>query len=178
MVDMNLEVSDDNLQYIELIEEAQDIRDGQLFPEEYLEPLRRLWEDLSVQKCWERGSEATLPDKYVSYHASMPASTCIEVVSFLNKDNLFQKKIPHSDIKNFFPEFDDEANNVCAGRDYYRKRFARLAQKVIQKERDIYIHITTATDTAMLRVVMAAVEGMCESEMPCLTKLDHVSSTE
>ncbi|KAI0682406.1 hypothetical protein BC835DRAFT_1424469 [Cytidiella melzeri] len=62
MVDMNLEVSDDNLQYIELIEEAQDIRDGQPFPEEYLEPLRRLWEDPSVQKCWERGNEAALPD--------------------------------------------------------------------------------------------------------------------
>ncbi|KAI0692841.1 guanine nucleotide binding protein, alpha subunit, partial [Cytidiella melzeri] len=86
MVDMNLEVSDDNLQYIELIEEAQDIRDGQLFPEEYLEPLRRLWEDPSVQKCWERGNEAALPDKYVSYRASMLASTCIDFYVPIEQD--------------------------------------------------------------------------------------------
>ncbi|KAI0689200.1 G-protein alpha subunit-domain-containing protein [Cytidiella melzeri] len=85
MVNINLEVSDDNLHYrITLCSfissplpcahqnpafttnrvdgEAQDIRDRQPFPEEYLEPLRRLWEDLSVQKCWERGNKAALPD--------------------------------------------------------------------------------------------------------------------
>ncbi|KAI0682692.1 guanine nucleotide binding protein, alpha subunit, partial [Cytidiella melzeri] len=100
------------------------------------------------------------------------------IIVCLNKDDLFQLKIPHSNIKNFHPDFDSEAKDVCAGRNYFRKCFASLAQKVNQKEREIYIHITTATDTAMLRVVMAAVEGMCESEMPCLMKFDHVSSTE
>jgi guanine nucleotide-binding protein subunit alpha, other len=66
MEDMNLEVSEDNVQYIQMIEDAQDIRDGQPFPEEYIEPLQRLWEDPNVQKCWDRGNEAALPDKYVS----------------------------------------------------------------------------------------------------------------
>jgi len=83
------------------------------------------------------------------------------IILFLNKDDLFRKKIIHSDIKNFFPDFEGEAGDAKAGRDYFRKRFSRLAQKAGRsKEREIYIHVTTATDTAMLRVVMAAVEDI------------------
>lgn len=65
MEDMELKVSEENQEYIQLIEDAQDIRDGQAYPVEYLEPLRKLWDDTNVQKCWERGNEAALPDKCV-----------------------------------------------------------------------------------------------------------------
>jgi len=83
------------------------------------------------------------------------------IILFLNKDDLFLKKIAHSDIKNFFPDFEGERGDAKAGRDYFRKRFSRLAQKAGRsKEREIYVHVTTATDTAMLRVVMAAVEDI------------------
>jgi len=83
------------------------------------------------------------------------------IILFLNKDDLFQAKIQHSDIKTFFPDFDGEPRDANAGRDYFKKRFARLAQKAGRsKEREIYIHVTTATDTALLRVVMAAVEDI------------------
>ncbi|KAG8220199.1 guanine nucleotide binding protein, alpha subunit [Butyriboletus roseoflavus] len=100
------------------------------------------------------------------------------IILFLNKDDLFKKKITHSDIKNFFPDYEGEPGDAKAGRDYFRKRFARLAQKAGRsKEREIYVQcvrmrvrmlvlnfcfasVTTATDTVMLRVVMAAVEGM------------------
>lgn len=77
-----------------------------------------------------------------------------------------------------FQDFEGEAGDAKAGRDYFRRRFSRLAQKAGRsKEREIYIQyvrsharflvptsyfvasVTTATDTAMLRVVMAAVEG-------------------
>ncbi|KAJ7452662.1 heterotrimeric G protein alpha subunit 4 [Mycena latifolia] len=82
------------------------------------------------------------------------------IILFLNKNDLFEQKIKTSDIRNFFPDFDGEAGSALAGRDYFRKRFGRLAQKAGRaKEREIYIHITTATDTELLRVVMAAVEG-------------------
>ncbi|RXW16986.1 hypothetical protein EST38_g8868 [Candolleomyces aberdarensis] len=82
------------------------------------------------------------------------------IILFLNKNDLFEQKIKTSDIKTFFPDYDGEPGEVRAGREYFKKRFARLAQKAGRsKEREIYIHITTATDTAMLRVVMAAVEG-------------------
>jgi hypothetical protein len=81
-----------------------------------------------------------------------------------------------------FQDFEGEAGDAKAGRDYFRKRFSRLAQKAGRsKEREIYIQyvrlrarlpflsycftasVTTATDTAMLRVVMAAVEGTYSS---------------
>ena len=65
MEDMNLEVLEDNRDYLNLVDEVQDLRDGQPFPVEYHEPLRKLWEDPNVQKAWERGNEAALPDKCV-----------------------------------------------------------------------------------------------------------------
>ncbi|KAJ7088456.1 heterotrimeric G protein alpha subunit 4 [Mycena belliarum] len=82
------------------------------------------------------------------------------IILFLNKNDLFEQKIKTSDIRNFFPDFEGEAGSAHAGRDYFKKRFGRLAQKAGRaKDREIYIHITTATDTELLRVVMAAVEG-------------------
>lgn len=74
MEDMNLEVSDENIPHVRLIEDAQDLRDGQPFPIEYHEPLQKLWEDSSVQKCWDRGNEAAIPEKYVLYALMLPGS--------------------------------------------------------------------------------------------------------
>lgn len=63
MEDMELEVSPQNAQFVELITEAEDLRDGEAFPESFYEPLRRLWSDENVQKAWDRGNEAALPEK-------------------------------------------------------------------------------------------------------------------
>ena len=71
MEDMNLAVSEENAALLPLIDEAQDIRDGQPFPMEYLEPLRKLWADTNVQKAWDRGNEAAAPEKYVP-RAALP----------------------------------------------------------------------------------------------------------
>ncbi|KAJ7242267.1 G-protein alpha subunit-domain-containing protein [Mycena rebaudengoi] len=78
-------------------------------------------------------------------------------------------------------DFDGEAGSAHAGRDYFKKRFKQLAQKAGRtKEREscgataasflfIFVHlkttanashsITTATDTELLRMTMAAVEA-------------------
>ncbi|KAH6903452.1 guanine nucleotide binding protein, alpha subunit [Coprinopsis sp. MPI-PUGE-AT-0042] len=264
MLDMELEVEEKNQQYIEVITDARDLRDKEPFPMDFYEPLKALWQDSIVQKAWQRGNEAALPDNLQYFFPSLDRlfepsyqpteqdiircrartigitetsfrlgdqdmlmvdvggqkserrkwihcfqdvtsilflvslsgydqclvedkdanqmqdamtiwdSIChsqwfkqTSIILFLNKDDLFQKKVLHSDIKNFFPDFDGEPGDVKAGRDYFKKRFARLAQKAGRsKEREIYIHITTATDTAMLRVVMAAVEGTRFSSTP------------
>ena len=63
MEDMELTVSDDNLPHVQLVEDAVDLKDGEPFPTTYLEPLRSLWQDPAVQKAWERGNEAAIPDK-------------------------------------------------------------------------------------------------------------------
>lgn len=81
------------------------------------------------------------------------------IILFLNKLDLFTDKIQHSDIKSVFPDYEGKAKDVTEGREYFRKRFLRLAQKSSRtREREIYVHFTNATDTALLRVVMAAVE--------------------
>ncbi|KAK0191997.1 guanine nucleotide-binding protein alpha-2 subunit [Armillaria mellea] len=257
MEDMDLKVQEDNEKYLEVIENARDLRDGESFPMEYYEPLKSLWNDPEVQKAWQRGNEAALPENLLYFFGSLDRlfdpqyqpteqdiiqcrartigitettftlrehemlmvdvggqkserrkwihcfqdvtsilflvslsgydqclvedkdanqmqdamtiwdSIChsqwfkqTSIILFLNKNDLFEKKIPHSDIKNFFPDYDGETGDVRAGRDYFKRRFTKLATKAGRlKEREIYIHMTTATDTAMLRVVMAAVEG-------------------
>jgi len=81
------------------------------------------------------------------------------IILFLNKNDLFEKKVRLSSIKNYFSDFDGEDRDPKAGRDYFRRRFVRLARKSDRaKDRDIYVHVTTATDTALLRTIMTAVE--------------------
>ena len=118
-------------------------------------------------------------------------------ILFLNKNDLFEKKVQHSDIKNFFPVRVSPAS--CTWQAFtrrYRTSTARLAtpRRVVNTSRsdsrgsrrrrtrrrgrstsstssapsctgpgaagtNAPGSVTTATDTAMLRVVMAAVEG-------------------
>ncbi|KIY69336.1 guanine nucleotide binding protein, alpha subunit [Cylindrobasidium torrendii FP15055 ss-10] len=258
MEDMDLRIDDASRGYVELVENARDLRDGEPFPVELHEPLAALWNDPGVQSAWARGNEAALPENLAYFFSDLDRlfdpnyhptehdiirsrartigitetsftlrdhemlmvdvggqkserrkwihcfqdvtatlflvslsgydqclvedkdanqmqdamtiwdSIChsqwfkqTSIILFLNKNDLFEKKVLHSDIKNFFPDYDGEARDVRAGREYFKKRFARLATRAGRlKEREIYIHITTATDTAMLRVVMAAVEGI------------------
>lgn len=41
-------------------------------------------------------------------------------------------------------DYDGEPGDAKAGREYFKKRFARLAQKANQKEREIYIQYVLA----------------------------------
>jgi len=63
MVEMELSVSPENMSYVDMIDDAPDLRDGEPFPPDYEVALRALWEDGNVKKAWERGNEAALPEK-------------------------------------------------------------------------------------------------------------------
>ena len=63
MVDMELTVSPENMGYVDMIDSAPDVRDGEPFPPEYEPALRALWKDENVRKAWDRGNEAALPEK-------------------------------------------------------------------------------------------------------------------
>lgn len=63
MDDMDLVVSEESKPYVQMVEDAVDLKDGEPFPISYLEPLRLLWQDPAVQQAWGRGNEAALPDK-------------------------------------------------------------------------------------------------------------------
>lgn len=71
MEDMELGLSPENELYIELIEGANDLRDGEIFPRHFYEPLRQLWNDEGVRRAWDRGNEAALPEKYAFFFFSM-----------------------------------------------------------------------------------------------------------
>jgi hypothetical protein len=66
MEDMELKILEENIPHVDLIENASDIRDGEPFPMSYYEPLKSLWDDPNIQKAYQRGNEAALPDKSVS----------------------------------------------------------------------------------------------------------------
>ncbi|KAK0439067.1 heterotrimeric G-protein alpha subunit, GPA2-like protein [Desarmillaria tabescens] len=251
MEDMNLRVSDANIKYIEFMYWPH-VRDGELFPRRYYESLKALWGDPDVQKAWQRGNEAALPENLgylfsdldrlfdpryqpteqdimqcrvrtigiteTVFHHWEREITIIDVggqrserrkwihcfqdvtsilffislngydqclvedndanqmqdamtvweaicrshrfkhtsiILFLNKNDLFEKKIPHSDTKDFFAPGD-----ARAGRDYFKRRFSKLATNTGRNtEREIYIHVITATDITTLRLVMFTVKG-------------------
>jgi len=83
------------------------------------------------------------------------------LILFLNKTDLFEEKLKHSDIKNTFPDYDGPPNDPIKGREYFQKRFVRLSNKSNRLvNRDVYTHFTNATDTALLQVVLVAVEDI------------------
>lgn len=65
MEDMDLRVSAENEQFVDLVMGARDIRDGEPFPTSFYQPLKMLWNDPNVKQAWQRGNEAALPEKCV-----------------------------------------------------------------------------------------------------------------
>ena len=63
MEGMELEVMEEHIEYVKVIENARDVREGEPFHAECLEPLKQLWVDPGVQRAWERGNEVALPEK-------------------------------------------------------------------------------------------------------------------
>lgn len=70
MDEFEIKVSEENLHHVEIIDNAKDIGDGEPFPIRYIEPLKALWTDPNVQRAYERGNEAALPEKYAVIFAT------------------------------------------------------------------------------------------------------------
>ncbi|KAH8827083.1 guanine nucleotide binding protein, alpha subunit [Flagelloscypha sp. PMI_526] len=246
--------------WVKMIEQAQDLKDGQAFPLEYLDVLSGLWKDPSIQQAIARGNEAALPENLpyffddltrlfkpdyqpsrqdilmtrartigitettftIGRHELLMVDVggqkterrkwihCFEDVTaivflaslsgydqclvedrdanqmqdamtiwdsicnsqwfedtpfilFLNKYDLFKSRVKVSPIKTYFCDYEGPEKDHRAGREYFKKRFGRLAAKSGRDKgsgREIFLHITTATDTTHLKVVMAAVEDL------------------
>jgi hypothetical protein len=50
-------------------------------------------------------------------------------ILFLNKEDLFRVRVPMAHIKNTFPDYEGAPGDVEAGKEYFLKRFLRLAVK-------------------------------------------------
>lgn len=99
------------------------------------------------------------------------------IILFLNKNDLFTEKVKTSPIRRYFPDYEGPEADAAEGRNYFRRRFLKLSARAAQnasasaspgkpppRKREIYTHYTNATDTALLRVVMAAVEDTIISQ--------------
>jgi GTPase SAR1 family protein len=77
------------------------------------------------------------------------------IILFLNKKDLFEKKIQKVPLNVYFREYKG-ANEPEEAGDYIKKKFLELAPS----HKTIYIHKTCATDTNNIRVVFGAVKDV------------------
>lgn len=75
------------------------------------------------------------------------------VVLFLNKIDVFAEKLKYSPLENFFPDYKG-GSNISNGVKYILWRFNKLNRSGL----NIYPHVTQATDTSNIELVMAAVK--------------------
>lgn len=98
-------------------------------------------------------------------------------ILFLNKEDLFSEKLESSPIRRYFPDYSGGSTDVEAAKDYFKRRFLRIAQKgthqLLQEcesstrpnktdntflsKRTVYPHFTTAVDISLIQRVMESV---------------------
>ncbi|KAI8621249.1 guanine nucleotide binding protein, alpha subunit [Chytriomyces sp. MP71] len=91
----------------------------------------------------------TLFDSIVNH----PIFKSTPILLFLNKIDMFKKKVDKVPISNYFPKFEG-ANESSAGKEYFARLF--LSRNKYQ-ERRVYVHFTWATDTKQIRRVLETV---------------------
>ena len=77
------------------------------------------------------------------------------IILFLNKLDLFTEKINNTNhhLRLYFPQYNGPDHDVSAAKEFISSQF--LARNI--KERIIYTHFTTATDTYNIKVVFKVV---------------------
>ncbi|KAI7898060.1 G protein alpha subunit [Cokeromyces recurvatus] len=77
-------------------------------------------------------------------------------ILFLNKTDLFREKLPTSPLSIYFPDYKGEADfdQAC---DYLTQRFVSLNSS---SDKQVYTHLTCATDTEQVKFVMTAVNDI------------------
>lgn len=92
MEDMELNVSEENQQHVDTILSARDLKDSEPFPTIYYSVIKSLWNDPNVRQAWQRGNEAALPEKYVTFLIEGQSLTTLRSLSYFysSLDRLFQ----------------------------------------------------------------------------------------
>lgn len=77
-------------------------------------------------------------------------------ILFMNKIDIFERKIVKSPIKKHFSEYIGPINNYDEGLKFFEQKFLSLNRS----KRPIYLHRTCATDTDSMKFVLSAVTDM------------------
>ncbi|KAA1106078.1 hypothetical protein PGT21_028387 [Puccinia graminis f. sp. tritici] len=160
-----------------------DLEPRQPFPIEYLEPLSLFWVDGGIRKAMDSGNEWALPEKMFDVGGQRSERKkwihCFEGVTavlFLVAISGYDARLLEDGDANQMQEalmlFDTITNSQWftqtsmilyyqgddtdyeAARSYFKDRFVRLNRST---KKEIYTHYTCATDTSLMRVVMASV---------------------
>lgn len=76
------------------------------------------------------------------------------MILFLNKIDIFKDKLVTSDLSRWFPDYNGPPNDYKESCDFFRRRFTKLNRT---PSKEVYTHFTNATDTSLLKVIMASV---------------------
>lgn len=77
-------------------------------------------------------------------------------ILFLNKIDLFERKLSTSPLKKYFPDYDGKADDVDEAMKFFEKNFLKLNRT----SKPMYVHRTCATDTKSMKFVLAAVADL------------------
>ena len=82
------------------------------------------------------------------------------LILFLNKKDLFEEKIPKSNLADFFPAFSGKPGNIEEALDFmillFQNGFANSLNGAT--DRALFLHVTCATDTKNIRKVFEDVK--------------------
>ncbi|KAG0150528.1 hypothetical protein CROQUDRAFT_652116 [Cronartium quercuum f. sp. fusiforme G11] len=76
------------------------------------------------------------------------------IILFLNKIDLFKKKLCQSRISEYFPDYQGSDTDYSDAREFFLKKFILLDNS---SKRNIYTHYTCATDTSLMKIVIDSV---------------------
>jgi guanine nucleotide-binding protein subunit alpha len=83
------------------------------------------------------------------------------MILFLNKIDIFRSKIAKSPVSKYFPDYKGPNEDFKQTSSYFKRRFQRLNRS---DKKEIYPHMTDATDTNLLRHVMTSVSDIILNE--------------
>jgi len=90
--------------------------------------------------------------------------TSTSIVLFLNKSDIFRIKLAEGkSIAAAFPEF-KYGSDYGASIDFINHKFTDVMDPVTKKKREIFSHVTTATDTSNVSVVFEAIKTYVMNE--------------
>ncbi|XP_053966515.1 G protein alpha q subunit-like isoform X1 [Anastrepha ludens] len=77
------------------------------------------------------------------------------IILFLNKQDILEEKIMSSHLVDYYPDFNGPKRNAVAAKAFIGKMFEATLQ---DKDKQLYMHYTCATDTKNFRVVFLVVQ--------------------
>ncbi|KAI8927420.1 guanine nucleotide binding protein, alpha subunit [Entophlyctis helioformis] len=121
-----------------------------------------LMEDPSINRM----TDAIQLFAQIAHH---PLLKHIPVTLFLNKKDLFEKKVPASDVVKFFPEFKGAIGNIKHAAKFFQKKFE---SECTDQNKQLFVHFTCCTDTeAMEIIVLTVIQAMLKKEFQSIGML-------